>query len=56
MEKPLRTLLQAVIILVTLSYAGISYLQYQDTKTFDTAKEMDYYITGYCKMHQQLPG
>lgn len=54
-KKPLRSVLLATAILGTLGYLGISYLQYQDGRTIDTAKEVDFYITEYCKAHQQLP-
>lgn len=54
-KKPLRSVLLATAILGTLGYLGISYLQYQDGRTIDTAKEVDFYITEYCRSHQQLP-
>ncbi len=55
----LRKLTKFVLVTATIGaallYTAVSILQYMDRTTIDTAKEVDFYITQYCRTHYGLP-
>lgn len=54
-NKMIKFILASSIIGATLFYILVSILQYQDRETIDTAKEVDFYISQYCKVNNRLP-
>jgi hypothetical protein len=54
-QRLIKFILATSMIGATLCYSLISTLQYQDRKTIDTAKEVDFYITQYCGANGRLP-
>lgn len=55
LANPILSLLNKSALVIGFLYLLISALQYSDTKTIDTAKEADFYITQYCAVHGALP-
>jgi len=52
---PLLSILKKILIASFIIYTLISILQISDSQTIDTAKEVDFFITQYCKANKQLP-
>jgi len=55
LKKLIKYILAASITGAALFYILVSMLQYKDRNTIDTAKEVDFYITQYCKVNNRLP-
>lgn len=54
-KKPILSILKSVFIVSFVIYTLISILQILDSKTIDTAKEVDFFITRYCEANSRLP-
>jgi len=55
LKTPIISIIKTVCIISFFIYVLISMLQRSDSKTIDTAKEVDFFITQYCEANNQLP-
>jgi hypothetical protein len=54
-RKPILFVLKGASVVFVVIYILISMLQFSDSKTIDTAREVDFFVTQYCKANSQLP-